>query len=148
MIVPRNPVPDLLKRFVRTPYKLIAKSATVETNDLDLLEQFEIGNGSVRLADIAPNFSVRAIRDAAAPTGSERIEMFCEEAICVLLVGEGTVIMVDREERRVFAFLASDISNERFAHVLLPLAVTHTCQHRRFSENPGLPETPLYRAAP
>lgn len=128
MIVPRNPVPDLLKRFVRTPYKLIAKGAIVETNDLDLLEQFEIGIGSAKLATVAPNFRIRVVRDPEAPTGSRQVHNYSSEAMCVLQVGEGTVIMVDLEERRVFAFLASDISNEQFAHLYLPLAVSQARQ--------------------
>ena len=148
MIIPRNPVPDLLKRFVRTPYKLIAKGAIVETNDLDLLEQFEIGNGSARLATIAPNFHIRVIRDSGAPTGSNRVEVFSEDEVCVLLVGDGTVIMVDHEERRVYAFLASDISNEQFAQVYLPLAINHFSQADRSEEIVSVTEMPLYRAAP
>jgi hypothetical protein len=121
----RNPVPDLLKRHVPTPYKLIAKDASLETNDPDILEQFEIGNGSVRLAEVAPNFHLRIVRDETASTGSGELQVLREGMVCVLLVGEGSVIMVDREHHKVFGFLAPDLSNERFAQVYLPLAINH-----------------------
>ena len=127
MIATRSAVPDLLKRFVPTPYKLIARGATVETNDLELLEQFEINDNSVRLATLTPNFHMRVIRDATAPADSNSVRMLCQAPVCLLLVGSGTIIMVDREFRKVFAFLASDVSNERFAHLYLPLAMTHSC---------------------
>jgi hypothetical protein len=129
MTTPRTPVPDLLKRFVPTPYKLIAQGFVVETNDLDLLEQFDQRTHLDALAPIARNFHIRVIRDATAPSASEAIRAICTGKVCALLVGMGTIILVDRELRRVFSFVASNISQELFANTYLPMAIRHAERH-------------------
>lgn len=129
MTPPRTPVPDLLNRFAATPYKLIAQGFLVETNDLDMLEQFDQRTQLDALAAIARNFHIRVIRDADAPSAGEETRAICTEAVCAVLVGMGTIIMVDREQRRVLSFVASSVSQKRFAHVYLPMAIHHAESH-------------------
>jgi hypothetical protein len=127
----RTPVPDLLNRFVATPYKLISQGFVVETNDLDLLEQFDHRSGLHALAEIAPQFHIRVIRETEAPKSDEEMRVICTESVCIVLVGMGTIIMVDREQHRVLSFVAPGVPEQRFAHFYLPLALNHAGSHAR-----------------
>jgi hypothetical protein len=129
MTPPPTPVPDLLKRFTATPYKLIAQGFVVETNDLDLLEQFDQRAELDALAAIARNFHIRVVRESELASSSEEIRAICTDSVCAVLVGMGTIIMVDREQRRVLSFVASNISQQRFAHTYLPMAIHHAGSH-------------------
>ncbi len=129
MTPPRTTVPDLLQRFTATPYKLIAQGFVVETNDLDLLEQFDQRAELDALAAIARNFHIRVIREKDLRSSSEEIRTICTDSVCAVLVGLGTIIMVDREQRRVLSFVASNISQQRFAHTYLPMAIHHAGSH-------------------
>jgi hypothetical protein len=125
MSTPRTAVPDLLKRFVPTRYKLIARGTVVETNDIDLLEQFDIGRGTERLSAMAPEYRIRVVRDTSATAGSDDARVMCTEQVCLLTVGTGTIIMVDREQKCVFTFLARNVTNRQFANIYLPMAMEH-----------------------
>lgn len=125
MSSPRSVVPDLLKRFVPTRYKLIARGTVVETNDIDLLEQFDIGRGTERLSAMAPEYHIRVVRDVSAVAGTDEARVMCTEQVCLVTVGTGTIIMVDREQKTVFTFLARNVTNRQFANVYLPMAMDH-----------------------
>ena len=129
------PPPDLLKRFVATPFKFIAHGFTIETNDLDLLEQFDQRDQLNAFAAVASDFRIRVIREATDPANaSEEVRTICAESSCAVLVGMDTIILVDREQRRVFAFVARDLPQERFAHQLLPSAIRHAESHPHVTE--------------
>jgi hypothetical protein len=130
MTPPRTPVPDLLKRFVATPYKLIAQGFAVETNDLDLLEQFDQRAELDALAAIARNWHIRVIRESDLAGAGEQIRAICTESVCAVLVGIGTIIMIDREQRQVISFLSSNIPRRHFVQTYLPLAIHHAENHR------------------
>lgn len=131
MTFPPDPVPDLLNRFVPTPYKMIAQGFSVETNDLDLLEQFDDRDRLHALTKIAPGFHFRMIREARCLQGSDEVRVMCAESVCVVTIGLGTIIMVDRKLHRLLSFVAADISEKQLIHSYLPMALQHAgCSHR------------------
>lgn len=118
----RNPVPDLLHRHVATPHKLIVNGIAIETNDPDMID--ELANASGFEPALAPNLHIRIIRELSGPTGIPNdLRIFRADPLCLVLVGDGTMIMVDSEQRCVFAFVMPDVTNNYFAQVCLPLAL-------------------------
>jgi hypothetical protein len=106
----RSPVPDLLMRFAPTPYRLISKGAVIETNDLEILDQFDGRYGVTTLAAMVPNLHVRIVRDAAAPDTSDEVQVLEFGPLKVLTIGTGSVLWFDREMHRLFAFVSSQVS--------------------------------------
>ncbi len=119
----RRPVPDLVKRFVPTPYKLIAQGSTLETNDLDLLNHFEAGTN---IGSLTLDFQVRVIRETCGDAELGEIRQCRDGDLSLLMVGNGTVTMVDRRQRRVYAFLSPNVTNHQFAYIYLPMAMEQT----------------------
>lgn len=120
MTTPRGPVPDLLKRFVPTPHKFVAKGVVIETNDLALLEMFD---DPEMLSAFKSGFEIRIIREPAAHIASEALRILQTAEIAVLQFGSGTRILVDREQQRIFAFVTPDVTNESLVTRYLPLAM-------------------------
>ncbi len=109
----RNAPPDLLRRFVPTPFKLIAGSTVLETNDLDLLEEFD-GHA---IPPEARNFTIHVVRDICFSTSSEK-RLFESGHLRLLTIGLHTMFLVDRKQRRSYVFLASNFPASRVCEVL------------------------------
>ena len=105
----RPPVPDLLMRFTPTPYRLISKGIVIETNDLDILDQFEGPYGTAALAVTVPELHLRVVRDPAAADLAGEVQTLEFDALRVTTAGAGTALLFDREQRKIFAFVASDV---------------------------------------
>ena len=116
---PREPVPDLLKRFVPTSFKLIAKGYSIDTNDVGLLDSLE--QSSVQ---VPAGYHLRLVRDDEIFWAAPSTRTSCTRTSCLIL-NMGTVIMVDRERRYVFAFVSPETTAESFARDLLPSALNH-----------------------
>jgi hypothetical protein len=125
MAFPREPVPDLLNRFVATPYKLISHGCTIETNDVNLLEIFDDAP-----FDIPDGYHMRIVRDAELLPMSTRVRIICSAASCLLLA-RGAVAMIDREHRHAYAFVSSETSAESFAQQYLRVALHHVSEHAK-----------------
>lgn len=118
----RNPVPDLLHRHVPTPHKLAANGIAIETNDADMLNELQSISGSD--PRLASKVYIRIIREISGPAGTPNgLRILRVGPLCLVLVGNGTMIMADSEQRCVFAFVTPDVTNNYFAQVCLPLAL-------------------------
>jgi hypothetical protein len=53
---------------------------------------------------------VRIVRDAAAPSESDNVQLLEFGALRLLIIGTGTFLFFDRELRRLCAFVSSQIS--------------------------------------
>lgn len=104
MIELRDAPPDLLHRFVPTPFKLIAGDTVLETNDRDLLEVID-GHA---LAAEARNFTLRIVRDTCTDDSTAQ-HAFEAGALRLVTIGSRTVFAVDREQRLLYAFLSSNL---------------------------------------
>lgn len=119
MSLPRSSVPDLLKRFVPTSFKLIARGCVIETNDVDILEEFDDPS-----ATIPAGFHIRIVRDDETVNLRSDVRLACTLKACLLL-SEGTIVMVDRERQSVFGFVSPNTAAKEFVQHLLPLALDH-----------------------
>ena len=114
---PREPVPDLLKRFVPTPFKRVTSGLTIESNDVSLLDAFD----AVQAEPFG--YKIRIVREGAFPP-IHSTTVACTDATC-LLVSSDAVIVVDREHKVAFVFVASGVLPESLAQELLPAALRH-----------------------
>ncbi|HEX8926551.1 MAG TPA: hypothetical protein VF786_12205 [Terriglobales bacterium] len=120
----RNPAPDLLRRFVPTPFKLIAGSTVLETNDLDMLDALD---GHTIPAG-ARDFTIHIVRDTCSSTSTEQ-RLFESGHLRLLTIGLHTMFLVDRKRRRSYAFLASDFPASRVPEVLRFALQAETPRH-------------------
>ena len=130
----RLPVPDLLMRFAPTPYRLISKGLVIETNDLDILDQFDGPNGVVPLLSSIPNLHIRIVRDASVSEISGEVQASEFGPLRVVTIGTGTVLFFDRELHRLFGFVASRVP----AHTLVESYLFGALLSN--SENPLIPK--------
>jgi hypothetical protein len=116
--------PDLLRRFVPTPYVFSDCDAPnrlcVESNDLEIAL-------SVRRSDVVHRQGTRAdgllcklIRDRTGPVGGSERKIICHGALRILCVGRGTTLIHDRERSELLGFIASDVRAEDVAFSLIP----------------------------
>jgi hypothetical protein len=134
-------VPDLLRRFVETPYaaSFVSGDANVriESNEMAIIT--EIHSAITLHNDLETEVSYwRLIRDEAAPCDGKELTILSSGPLSTLLLGTGTVIAVDHERGEVLGFLASDVSAEEFVRVLLPLVI-RLSQQRLVTATPVAP---------
>lgn len=101
--------PDLLRRFVATPYHTVIRAKNshcrVMSNDSDLIE-------CLRELSLASNRSNRAdwvcriLRDIDRPVGAEKEISFGHDGLHVECYQSGTQFVVDWESREIFGFIA------------------------------------------
>lgn len=116
--------PDLLRRFVPTPYVFRKcdgpNQISVESNDL------EIALGLWRAClirdrnNVARGLLCKLIRDIAGPVGGAEITIASDGALRVLYLGRGTILIHDRESSELFGFIARNIKVEELVTSLIP----------------------------
>lgn len=124
--------PDLLKRFVPTPY-----TATVVVNDTSIsletnsalivaaVERLRVRDG---LGTYKRSLAATVILDQDAPDTQSSAVLISAWPLVTLVIGTGTIVAFDCERQQLLAFLAPCISPEQFATELLPsvLDLVHT----------------------
>jgi hypothetical protein len=118
-------VPDLLRRFVATPHSSVFcignDHVRLETNDLSLADTIRNANVCREKSNAQEHSEWKLIRDNQAPCDGKDITIFSAGSIGTILLGTGTIIVVDRERREVFGFITPDISRDEMASTVLPL---------------------------
>ena len=118
-------VPDMLRRFVATPYSSLfcigSTYVRLETNDPFLANTIQKATVCLEKSDAQEDSDWKLIRDKQAPRGGKEVSVLSAGPIGAVLLGPGTVIAVDRERREVLGFIAPDVSGEEFAAIALPL---------------------------
>jgi hypothetical protein len=117
-------VPDLLRRFAPTPHstRVLMNDVEIEfhTDDVEIVARMQprtcdsISSGSHTL------LLAKVVRDQDAPPGDSGVTIISAPPLTTLLVGTGTVLVLDCERREVLGFLASSVSAARFVDELLP----------------------------
>jgi hypothetical protein len=114
--------PDLLRRFVPTPYVFSKFDGSnrfiVESNDL------EIALG-VRQSEIVHREGKRGlvckfIRDMSGPMDHSEITIVSDEVLRVLSMGRGTILIYDRERSELLGFIARKVPVQELVSSLIP----------------------------
>lgn len=116
--------PDLLRRFVPTPYvftKCDGQSRIfVEANDLEIalaVRRAGLVYGRDHLARV---LFCKLIRDMAGPVAGSEMTIVADGALRVLYLGVGTILIHDYERSELFGFVARNVKVEELVTSLIP----------------------------
>jgi hypothetical protein len=116
--------PDLLRRFVATPYvfnsRIGREQLCIQSNDLEIAL-------SIRRSCIAQRFkggsgvlAWKLIRDTAAPKDGASILTISDGILRTLLLGTGTILIYDRERAEVLGFISAAVKTQQLSSSLIP----------------------------
>jgi hypothetical protein len=117
--------PDLLRRFVPTPFVFSIGDGPnrlfVESNDLEIAL-------SVRQADVVHRQSSRSgrmlcklIRDTSGPVDGSEITIVSDGSLVILYHGRGTILIHDRERSELLGFIARNVQVQELVSSLIPV---------------------------
>lgn len=116
--------PDLLRRFVATPYVFSsgdgANRLSIQSNDLEIalsLRRFCITqrfDGSLGVRDW------KLIRDSAASEKDAHLLTISDGVLRTLHHGLGTVLIYDRQRAEVLGFIAAKVKTQYLVSSLIP----------------------------
>ena len=116
--------PDLLRRFVPTPYVFNlfdgSNQSFVESNDLEIALSVRRSNIFRRQGTRAEGLLCKLIRDMAAPVNGSEITIISDGALLVLCLGRGTILIHDRERSELLGFIARDVRVQDLVSSLIP----------------------------
>ena len=117
--------PDLLRRFVPAPHVCNVfvgdTCARLETNDPSIVAAMPSVTASSSYENAEVSYFWKLIRDDEAPCGGGEVTIFSSGPLTTLLLGTGTVIVIDRERREVLGFIASDVGAKELVTSWLPV---------------------------
>jgi hypothetical protein len=116
--------PDLLRRFVATPYVFNSnvgrEQFCIQSNDLEIAL-------SVRRSCLAQQFKSyskilvwKLIRDSAAPENGAQILTISDGVLRTLHFGTGTVLIYDWERAEVLGFISVSVQTQQLSSSLIP----------------------------
>jgi hypothetical protein len=115
--------PDLLRRFVPTPYVFSncngPNGIVVESNDLGIALGVRRA-GLVSDRDNRRGLFCKLIRDMTARVDGSEITIVSDGALRVLYLGVGTILIHDHEKSQLFGFVARDVKVEELVTSLIP----------------------------
>jgi hypothetical protein len=130
--------PDLLRRFVATPFVFVGRDDSsrirIESNELEIALSIRGSAVVQRERKRAGGLSCKIIRDMAAPVDGSEISILSDGSLRILRRGRGTIVIHDREKSELLGFLASNVKASELASSLLPLLFeTETEERVEFS---------------
>jgi hypothetical protein len=116
--------PDLLRRFVPTPYVFSTcdgpNRLVVESNDLEIA--LRVRHSIVhRQGNRVGGLVCKLIRDTAGPVDGSEITIISDGALRVLYLGRGTILIHDHERSELFGFIARNVKVEDLVSSLIPV---------------------------
>jgi hypothetical protein len=116
--------PDLLRRFVPTPYVFSngdgPNRLVVESNDLEVA----LGIRQAGLAQLrgkrAGALLCKLIRDLAVLVDRSEITIISDGPLRVLYLGRATILIYDQERSELFGFVARNVKVEELISSLIP----------------------------
>lgn len=116
--------PDLLRRFVPTPYVFSRLDGPnrllVESNDLEIALSVRRAGVVHRQSNQAGGIVCKLIRDMAGPVDDSEITIVSDGALRVLYLGRGTILIHDDERSELLGFIARNVKAEELVSSLLP----------------------------
>ena len=124
-------LPDLLRRFVATPYSfgVILNSTVIsfETNEEELLAIFR-----ARAEELAGVLSLhckswlwKILRDGEIRHSNHKLLLLTDEDKTTLFFGTGTVFAIDWRRGEILGFVVKDVSAQRLLDMLIDAARRH-----------------------
>jgi hypothetical protein len=116
--------PDLLRRFVPTPYVFSKcdgpNRLVVESNDLETALGVRHSGIVHREGNQASGLLCKLIRDMTGPIEGSEITIVSDGVLRVLYMGQGTILIHDRERSELFGFIARNVKVEELVSSLIP----------------------------
>jgi hypothetical protein len=117
--------PDLLRRFVATPFVFNKGEAPgqihVESNDLEIAMSIRNSGIVQRTGVQTGGLLCRLIRDMTAPLGGSGILILSSGPLRTLYLGIGTILIHDRERSELLGFISSDVKTQELVSSLIPV---------------------------
>jgi hypothetical protein len=122
-----NKQPDLLHRFVSTPYvfgiNCGSQRVDIQSNDLEVA----LGVRSLCIRRQREEQSTitrwKLIRDGAAPSDADGELIFGHGLIRTLHAGRGTILIYDQERSELLGFVAPNVSARKLVTSLIPTLI-------------------------
>jgi hypothetical protein len=116
--------PDLLRRFVPTPYVFSECNAPnkicVESNDLEIALNVRHSGILHRQGNRSGGLICRLIRDMAGPVDGSEITIVSGAVLRVLYLGRGTILIHDLERSELLGFIAGNVKVQELVSSLIP----------------------------
>jgi hypothetical protein len=116
--------PDLLRRFVATPFVFCssgrANKICIQSNDLEIALSVRRSCITQRPPDSVNVLSWKLIRDVAVSAENARISTITDGSLRTLYFGTGTILIHDREKAQVFGFISAEVKADQLVSSLLP----------------------------
>lgn len=125
--------PDLLRRFVPTPYVFSMCVGTnricVESNDLEIALGLRQSDAVVCLGNQAGELLCKVIRDGSAPMDDAERLIVSDGRVRVLYLGRGTILIHDRERAELLGFVARNVTVQELVRLLIPALLDEQGEH-------------------
>ena len=119
-------IPDLLQRFVPTPYVFAfgepRNVIRIESNDLELARGVLLAC-KLRHDSEPVVLYWKIIRDWLAPQDGDDVSILLDNPIRTVLVGSGTILSFDQDKREVLGFLSPSASVDQLVNTWIPLLI-------------------------
>ena len=116
--------PDLLRRFLPTPYVFSKfdgpNRICIESNDLEIALSVRDSIIIERRGNRAGGLLCKIIRDTAAPVDGSEISIVSDGALRVLHLGKGTILVHDRERSELLGFVSRNVKTKELVSSLIP----------------------------
>ena len=117
--------PDLLRRFVPTPYGFSTCDGSnqlfVESNDLEIaLSVRRSGIFHRQCSREGGGLFCKLIRDMTAPVDASEMTIVSNGPLRVLCLGQGTILIYDRERLELLGFINRNVQVQELISSLIP----------------------------
>ena len=116
--------PDLLRRFVPTPYVFRKFEGLnrfiVESNDLEVALGVRHYGIVHREGNRAGGLVCKLIRDMTGPMDYSEITIVSDGVLRALYLGRGTILIYDRERAELLGFIARTVPVQELVSSLIP----------------------------
>ncbi len=116
--------PDLLRRFVATPYIFSRRDGStricVESNDLEVALVVRCSSAVQHQGRKDGGLFCKIIRDTAGPVDGDEMSVVSNGVLRVLNKGRGTILIHDSERSELLGFVSCNVKAQELAAALLP----------------------------
>jgi len=116
--------PDLLRRFVATPYVFDKSNSPsrlrVESNDLEIALGVRRSNIIERQGQRVGLLLCKLIRDASGPVDDAEISVVSDGPLRVLHMGSRTILIYDKERSELLGFVSRNVRVHELVSSVIP----------------------------